>query len=125
MKKLILDKELSKDVLQGIGYYAFLAGLVRLCVPSVKAASFVAQLGFVLFLLWLIWFVSTYIMIHIVRPVVKLYHPEFTLPEVDPDHVYKSNWRQVLLTKSFAKLLVLYLASLYFGWLIVGIGMDS
>ena len=125
MKRVILDKDLSKDILQGIGYYVFLAGLARLCVPPIREESIFVKVLFVVFLLWLMWFISTYILVHIVRPVVKLYHPSFTLPEVDPDHIYKSGWKQIVFTKSFFAMLLLYSLSMLLGWFVVGAGLES
>ncbi|WP_444885173.1 hypothetical protein [Microbulbifer sp. PSTR4-B] len=53
MKKLLLDKDLSKDFLQSIGYYMLLARIARFCIPSVKAATFFPKLGFVIFFIGL------------------------------------------------------------------------
>src|SRR5688572_10575268 len=90
VKKVLVNKELSKDVLQGIGYFVLIAGLIRLSVPVIRSGPLYLKLLFVIFLLWLIWFVSIYILIHVIRPIVKLYHPEFTMPEIDPNHIVKS-----------------------------------
>ncbi|WP_444957508.1 hypothetical protein [Microbulbifer sp. ZKSA002] len=120
MKKLLLDKDLSKDLLQSIGYYMLLAGIVRFCIPSVKAATFFPKLGFVIFFIGLSWFISVYIFIHVVHPIVKIYHPEFSLPEVDPENERKIGWREIVYTRSFILMMVLYLTTLYLGFVIVG-----
>lgn len=125
MTRLLLHKDLSKDLLQVIGYYVFIAGFIRLGFPIAREEHWIAKIGIAAFTLWLIWYVSCYTLLHVIRPIVKLYFPDFTLPNIDEHHERPDKWWSAVFRRDFCLMYILFFATLYIGWFIVGAGLES
>ena len=109
MKKLLMDPDKSKDLLYALGAFTFLSGLFKLCVPTVRDSMLSVKIFASLVILALIWYVSMYVLLHVVRPIVQLYYPDFTLPEIDVNHKIPSKWWHSFQNPAFLLMLALYL----------------
>jgi len=123
MKRLarhIAKKETIEDAFQGIGFFAATAALVQVCVPIIRQRDLLSKFGFLGIIYGLLFLSGYYLAAHVIRPLVKVYSPDFTLPDVDRKHLVKKGFRPAALM--FA---LLCLGALYLGWKLVEMALLS
>jgi len=98
----------------------FVAGFVRLGFPIVQQQHWLSKTFVAIFTLWLIWFISLYSLLHVVRPIVRLYHPNFTLPDIDENHIRPTSWIEAVFRLDFLVMLMVFSLTMYIGWFIIG-----
>ncbi len=90
MKKLIADKDLLKESFQAIAYFVFIAGLLKLAIPSVSEEPLIYKLFFVSVIVLLSVLATFYAVFHVGGSITKLYFPDFKIPFVDPGYTLTS-----------------------------------
>ena len=84
MKKFIANKDLLKDSFQAIAYFVFIAGLLKLAMPSLKNDPLLYIILFLTIIIILTVLASFFAIFHVSGEITKLYFPEFKIPLVDP-----------------------------------------
>jgi hypothetical protein len=120
LAKHIAKKETIKDAFEGIGFFAATAALIQLCVPIIREKDILAKVGFLAIIYGLLFLSGYYLAAHVIRPLVKIFYPDFTLPHVDDRHLRKKGLRPGALL--FA---LLSLVTLYLGWILVEMALVS
>jgi hypothetical protein len=124
MKRLarhIAKKETIEDFFQGFGFFAATAALVQLCGPVIRQRDgLLGKFGFIGIIYGLLFLSGFYLAAHVIRPLIRIYSPDFTLADVDRRHIVKKSFRPAALL--FALLL---LGALYLGWELVEIALLS
>ncbi|MBO1926018.1 hypothetical protein J3998_00380 [Thiomicrorhabdus sp. 6S2-11] len=85
MKKFIANKDLLKDFFQAITYFVFIAGLLKLAMPSLNSEPLTYKLLFISIIILLSVLATFYAMFHVSGSITKLYFPDFKIPFVDPE----------------------------------------
>ena len=104
--KIVKDENLLKNIMQVFAYFAFIALYMRLGIPVVKGSS-VESIALISFFIVLLITVYAFVFVHVIRPVVKLYCPLYTMRGVD-DHCHdvrflsKANFIIIVLALLFA-----------------------
>lgn len=117
MDKIALDKDLIKDAMQSLAYFAFIGAIFRFGGPEVKS-DINKLIPFTLIFLTLLFFIYIFTIIHVIRPGVQIYYPEFGLKGIDSH--YRPLNRLHPANVVFVSILAMYI---YIGWFIVSIGL--
>ncbi|TQF70461.1 hypothetical protein [Pseudoalteromonas luteoviolacea] len=83
MIKLIANKTHLKGLFESLMYFMFLASLLKLTISNTSPEAFYERLTIVIAFLLLSTLVVLYSLIHVLGPIVKVYHPDFKVPFVD------------------------------------------
>jgi hypothetical protein len=93
--KFVRDKDLLKDFFTGIGYFVFIAGIARLAYPSIQGDSWWVQICAFVITISLLYVALLFWSVHVARPIIQLYSPEFGLPELDEHAKPATAWNTI------------------------------
>ena len=76
------DEDLMKNIFTGIGYFVAVGAMAR-AFNCGKEIGAMFSILFILFVLLLLLLSILFISIHVVRPIVRLSWPDFSIPGID------------------------------------------
>ena len=119
LAKHIANKQTIEDAFQGIGYFAATSAVVQVCLPIIREKGLLTKFGFLAIIYGLLVLSGYYLAVHVIRPFVKVFYPNFTLRHADDNHVERKGFRRNLKRPGALLFAMLLLITLYLGWTLV------
>lgn len=82
MIKIVKNKTLLTDLMQSIGYFAFLSGFFTVALPLIKENR-INVWPFIIIFLFVIFISYVFTLSYVLRPIIQTYYPEFGLYGLD------------------------------------------
>lgn len=118
ISKLVKDESLMKNLMQALGYFAFISLYMRHGIPSVKGNE-VQVLPFILVFFALLTITFAFTFVHVIRPITQIWFPNYKMRGID------AGYEQIpVFSKANMVMAGLALLFTYAGWSIVGFGIN-
>ncbi len=124
MLKIIIDKDLMKDLFQSLSYFVFIAGLLKLARIGLETTTFYYKLSVVFVFLILSMLALFYCWLHVLPQVVKKYYSDTKVPFVDPYYKIPESFGEYFSRKGLVLWTLLCFLSFYLGVQITSFGFN-
>jgi hypothetical protein len=121
---ILKDEGLMKNIFTGIGYFVLSAGIAKILIGHGGVKTWLSTILAVTFIFSLLLLASSFWLLHVIRPIMKITWPEFGIPNIDPG-VEKVPYKAMAKRVDIWVYGVLAVLSLQGGWYIVEVFIES